>query len=69
VALAFSSKTPDEAESAAPAVGVASEGSTVTVRFRCRRADVGSDSRRKAIKAVGNEVHILRYEMSEIAYI
>jgi hypothetical protein len=69
-ALTFSNKTPDEAESAvAPAVDVASQASTVTVRFRCRRADAEADSRRRAIKAVGNEVHILRYEMSEVLYI
>ncbi len=59
-ALAFSNRTPDVAESAAaPDVDVASHASTVTVRFRCRRADAGSDSRRRAIKAVGNEDHIL----------
>jgi len=58
-ALAFSNKTPDEAEiAAAPAVDIAFQASTVTVRFRCCRADAGSDSRRRAIKAVGNEVHI-----------
>jgi hypothetical protein len=38
-------------------VVTAGQASIVTVRFRLARA--GSERRRMAIKAVGNEVHIL----------
>ena len=53
-------KIPEDSEAArALEVSVAWHASTVTVRFFGRRADAAPDRRRSAIKAFGNEVHIL----------